>query len=73
MESGGWMMEDGGWMMEGGGWVMEGGGWRVFPRQQISDISYAKDNDQALLGHLLLVARTMAEQQHLQDGHRLGH
>ncbi|OQV18614.1 putative Histidine triad nucleotide-binding protein 2, mitochondrial [Hypsibius exemplaris] len=43
----------------------------VVPRQQIPGISYAKDSDQALLGHLLLVARKVAEQQHLQDGYRI--
>ena len=43
----------------------------VIPRKPIPQLSKAEDEDEALLGHLLLVARKVAKQQGLDDGYRL--
>ncbi|MCA9099904.1 MAG: histidine triad nucleotide-binding protein [Planctomycetales bacterium] len=43
----------------------------VIPKREIANIAAAGDDDAALLGHLLLVARRVAEQLELADGYRL--
>ncbi|KZC07113.1 PREDICTED: histidine triad nucleotide-binding protein 1 [Dufourea novaeangliae] len=43
----------------------------VIPRKPISQLSKTEDGDEALLGHLMLVARKVAKQQGLDDGFRL--
>ncbi|XP_076241189.1 histidine triad nucleotide binding protein 1 [Calliopsis andreniformis] len=43
----------------------------VIPRKPISQLSKAEDEDEALLGHLMIVARKVAKQQGLNDGFRL--
>ncbi|KAI8752916.1 histidine triad nucleotide-binding protein 1 isoform X1 [Biomphalaria glabrata] len=43
----------------------------VIPKKVIPTLSQATDNDQLLLGHLLLVAKNIAEQQKLEKGFRL--
>lgn len=43
----------------------------VIPRKPIPQLSKAEDEDEALLGHLLIVARKVAKQQGLDDGYRL--
>ena len=43
----------------------------VIPKKEISSLAQASDQDQALLGHLLLVARRVAEQLKLDDGYRV--
>ncbi|MEZ6071058.1 MAG: histidine triad nucleotide-binding protein [Pirellulales bacterium] len=43
----------------------------VIPKREIANIAAAADDDAALLGHLLLVARRVAEQLELADGYRL--
>ena len=43
----------------------------IIPRQPIAMLSAASDDDQALLGHLLLVAGKMAEQLGVEDAFRL--
>ena len=43
----------------------------IIPRQPIAMLSAASENDQALLGHLLLVAGKIAEQLGVQDAFRL--
>jgi histidine triad (HIT) family protein len=43
----------------------------VIPRQPIPRISEASDDDQALLGHLLLTAKRVAEQVGLEKGYRV--
>ncbi|MEB3241928.1 MAG: histidine triad nucleotide-binding protein [Synechococcus sp.] len=39
----------------------------VIPRQPIESLRSASDNDEALLGHLLLVAAKVAKQEGLED------
>lgn len=43
----------------------------IIPRKPIPQLSKASDEDQALLGHLLLVARDMAKKRELDDGFRI--
>ncbi|KAI4479188.1 hypothetical protein M0804_011327 [Polistes exclamans] len=43
----------------------------VIPRKPISQLSKADDEDEALLGHLMLVARKIAKQEGLDNGFRL--
>ncbi|XP_017766572.1 PREDICTED: histidine triad nucleotide-binding protein 1 [Eufriesea mexicana] len=43
----------------------------VIPRKPISQLSKAEDGDEALLGHLMNVARKVAKQEGLEDGFRL--
>jgi histidine triad (HIT) family protein len=44
----------------------------VIPNQHIASLNDATDGDQALLGHMLLVASRLAEQQGIQqDGYRI--
>ncbi|XP_033186008.1 histidine triad nucleotide binding protein 1 [Bombus vancouverensis nearcticus] len=43
----------------------------VIPRKPIPQLSTAEDGDEALLGHLMIVARKVAKQQGLNDGFRL--
>jgi histidine triad (HIT) family protein len=43
----------------------------VIPRKPIARLVDASVDDQALLGHLMLVARQMAEEQGIGDGFRL--
>ena len=43
----------------------------VIPRQEIPSLADATDADRDLLGHLLLVAATVAKQQGLTDGYRV--
>tara|TARA_B100000497_G_scaffold63272_1_gene71532 strand:+ start:245 stop:613 length:369 start_codon:yes stop_codon:yes gene_type:complete len=43
----------------------------IIPRQPIAMLSAASDDDQALLGHLLIVAGKIAEQLGVQDAFRL--
>ncbi|CAK9819508.1 Adenosine 5'-monophosphoramidase HINT1 [Anthophora quadrimaculata] len=43
----------------------------VIPRKPIAQLSKAEDGDEALLGHLMIVARKVAKQQGLDDGFRL--
>lgn len=43
----------------------------VIPRKPISQLSKADDNDEALLGHLMNVARKVAAKEGLDDGFRL--
>ncbi|XP_043480799.1 histidine triad nucleotide-binding protein 1 [Leptopilina heterotoma] len=43
----------------------------VIPRKPISQLSKAEDNDEALLGHLMNVARKVAAKEGLDDGFRL--
>ncbi|XP_014610716.1 PREDICTED: histidine triad nucleotide-binding protein 1 [Polistes canadensis] len=43
----------------------------VIPRKPISQLSKADDEDEALLGHLMLVARKVAKQEGLDNGFRL--
>ncbi|KAM3868226.1 histidine triad nucleotide-binding protein 2, mitochondrial [Diretmus argenteus] len=43
----------------------------VIPRVQIPRISEAKDDDAALLGHLLVVAKNVAKTESLDDGYRV--
>ncbi|MDX1976139.1 MAG: histidine triad nucleotide-binding protein [Pseudanabaenaceae cyanobacterium bins.68] len=43
----------------------------VIPKQPIAMIELAQPQDQALLGHLLLIAARVAQQQHLDHGYRL--
>jgi histidine triad (HIT) family protein len=42
----------------------------IIPRKPIPSLAQAVKADQALLGHLLLVAQTLAVQLKLQDGYR---
>lgn len=44
----------------------------VIPKKPIPRISQAEDEDQQLLGHLLLVAKKTAKAEGLGDGYRLG-
>lgn len=43
----------------------------VIPRKPITQLSRAEDNDGALLGHLLLVARKIAQKRNLKNGFRI--
>ncbi|VEN61991.1 unnamed protein product [Callosobruchus maculatus] len=43
----------------------------VIPRKPISQLSKAEDTDEALLGHLLIVAKKVAEKRGLSDGFRI--
>jgi histidine triad (HIT) family protein len=43
----------------------------VIPKKTIPKLADAQPEDQALLGHLLLTAKTVAEQQGLTDGYRV--
>lgn len=43
----------------------------MIPRKPISQLSKADDNDEQLLGHLMLVARKVAAQKGLTKGFRL--
>ncbi|XP_051157293.1 adenosine 5'-monophosphoramidase HINT1 [Leptopilina boulardi] len=43
----------------------------VIPRKPISQLSKAEDNDEAVLGHLMNVARKVAAKEGLEDGFRL--
>jgi len=43
----------------------------VIPRKPIPQLSKAEDEDEALLGHLLLVARKVAKQVGLDKGFRI--
>jgi histidine triad (HIT) family protein len=42
----------------------------VIPKKEITNLSSATVEDQALLGHLLLVAKQVAEQLELSNGYR---
>lgn len=42
----------------------------VIPRKEISSLADANEEDQALLGHLLLVADQVARQEGLAEGYR---
>ena len=42
----------------------------VIPKKTIESLAQAEDNDRALLGHLLLTARKIAEQEGLNNGYR---
>lgn len=43
----------------------------VIPKQEIANLAAATDADQALLGHLLLTIRRVAEQLQLTEGYRV--
>ena len=43
----------------------------IIPRKLVERVGEAKEEDQSLLGHLLLVAGKVAEQQELQEGFRI--
>lgn len=43
----------------------------VIPKQEIASLAAAGEADERLLGHLLLVARQLAEQLGLKDGYRV--
>lgn len=43
----------------------------VIPRKPITQLSQAKDSDEQLLGHLMIVARKVAAQKGLGKGFRL--
>lgn len=43
----------------------------IIPKQQIVKISDARSPDQALLGHLLLIAKRVAEEAGLENGYRV--
>lgn len=43
----------------------------VIPRKPIPQLSRAEDGDEALLGHLMIVARKVAKQEGLDRGFRL--
>ncbi|ERE83209.1 histidine triad nucleotide-binding protein 2 [Cricetulus griseus] len=45
----------------------------VIPKKPIPRISQAEEEDQQLLGHLLLVAKKIAKAEGLKDGYRLAH
>ncbi len=42
----------------------------VIPKQAIVSLAHAKDDDADLLGHLMIVARKVAEQEGLTNGYR---
>lgn len=43
----------------------------MIPRKPISQLSNAADDDEALLGHLMIVAKKVAKQEGLENGFRL--
>lgn len=43
----------------------------VIPRKPIAQLSKSEDDDAALLGHLMIVARKVAKEQGLDNGFRL--
>ncbi|CAH0551876.1 unnamed protein product [Brassicogethes aeneus] len=43
----------------------------VIPRKPISQLSKADDGDEALLGHLLIVAKKIAQKRNLKNGFRI--
>ncbi|HZN32203.1 MAG TPA: histidine triad nucleotide-binding protein [Pirellulaceae bacterium] len=43
----------------------------LIPKQEIASLAAAADSDAALLGHLLVVARKLAEQLNLASGYRV--
>ncbi|MEO0458938.1 MAG: histidine triad nucleotide-binding protein [Cyanobacteria bacterium P01_A01_bin.114] len=43
----------------------------IIPKQPIAKLSEAQNSDQALLGHLLLKVKEIAQQQHLDSGYRV--
>lgn len=43
----------------------------VIPRKEIRSLAQAADEDAAILGHLLITARNLAEQSKLSNGHRI--
>ena len=43
----------------------------IIPKQEIASLAAAADSDAALLGHLLIVARKLAEQLKLTGGYRV--
>lgn len=43
----------------------------VIPRKPITQLSKAEDSDEALLGHLLIVARRIAKERKLDNGFRI--
>lgn len=43
----------------------------VIPRKPISQLSKADDSDEALIGHLLVVAKNIAKQRQLENGFRI--
>jgi histidine triad (HIT) family protein len=43
----------------------------VIPKQPIAKLEEATENDQALLGHLLLVAKKVADDAGLENGYRV--
>lgn len=43
----------------------------VIPKKPITQLSLAEDEDEALLGHLLIVARRVAKEQGLEEGYRV--
>lgn len=43
----------------------------VIPKQSIANLSEAESNDHALMGHLLLTAKRVADQVGLTNGYRL--
>ncbi|XP_068597235.1 adenosine 5'-monophosphoramidase HINT1 [Brachionichthys hirsutus] len=43
----------------------------VVPKKPIVQLSQAEEGDASLLGHLLLVAKKCAEENHLSDGYRV--
>lgn len=42
----------------------------VIPKKEIESLAQAEDDDAGLLGHLLITARKVAEQQGLTEGYR---
>ena len=43
----------------------------VIPKKPLSQLSLAEDEDEAMLGHLLLVARKVAKELKLDEGYRV--
>ena len=43
----------------------------LIPKKEIPSLAHLEPDDQALLGHLLLTVRKLAEQLHLDGGYRL--
>jgi histidine triad (HIT) family protein len=43
----------------------------IIPKQPIVSLAQATDSDQALLGHLLLTVKRIAEQEGLENGYRV--
>ena len=42
----------------------------IIPKQEIPSLAHARDTDEQVLGHLLVVARKVAEQLQLTNGYR---